>query len=337
VNNRITTLHDFERRRAERVLQIQRAELPPEEKRELISSAGESILRQMYEEALLLSRADQLGVGASEQEVERNFRDTVDSLGIEGEEELAQALAASGLTETALRAQIRRGMVMQEIIAREVRPRVRLEEEEMRRYYRDNIEDFEAPERWKVQDAVVLGKEEDGAVTEIAADIVRRVASGESLADAANDYIELGKVTTIDLGWVSRGDLESSLEAALVPLRGGEVGEPVSGRGGLHILSVESYEEAAPQNFPDVEDQIANVLQQDRFGNEMQSYLLELADSSYVLTDPPPGAEGFELDLGREVFEETDVQFDEDPVEDEADDAEVEAEEAEASVESAES
>ena len=331
VNNRITTLHDFESRRTERVLQIQRAELPtggearassPESVR---ASSVRCTRRRCYSPGPISS-----AVAASEQEIDRSFRDTVDSLGIEGEEELAQALAASGLTENALRAQIRRGMIMQEIIAREVRPRVRLEEEEMRRYYRDNIDDFEAPERWQVQDAVVLGAaDEDGAVAEIAADIRRRVASGESLMDAAKDYVELSKVTMIELGWVARGDLEGSLEAALVPLREDEVSDPVSGRGGLHILSVESYEAAAPKTFPNVEDQIASILQQDRFGNEMEAYLLELAESSYVLTDPPPGAEGFEVDLGREVFEETDVQFDDVPVRDTSEETGMEGDESE--------
>jgi len=302
VNDRIATLHDFEQRRTERVFQIQQAELTPEEKREILADVGESILRQIYEELLLLSRADQLGVRASESEIERNFRGTVESLGIQNEEELAQALAASGMTEDTLRRQIRRGMVMQDVIGREVQPRVRLQEEEMRRYYRDNIERFEAPERWQVEDAVVLSSTDAAADQEVATEIAGRIASGEPLEDATRDFTELGKVTVIDLGWVSRGDLETSLEDALVDLRTGATSEPIVGRGGLHILQVREYEEVEPQSFPEVEEQIRAELQKDRFGNEMTAYLEELAESSYVATDPPPGAEGFQVDLGREVL-----------------------------------
>ena len=309
VNDRIATLHDYEARRGERVRQLQQSEIPPEQRRELMADLGESVLREMYEELLLLSRADQLGVVASEEAVDAAFRDTVDSLGIQNEAELQAALASSGLSEKALRAQIRRGMVMQEVIGREIRPRVQLQEEEMRRYYRDNIDDFQAPERWSLEDAVVLESVGSPKMGEIAAEVRSRVLAGESLAEAARDFAELGQVTLIDLGWVGRGDLEPALEAVAFELAAGQVSEPIDARGGLHVVRVVDYEEVQAIPYPEAEQEIASRLQRNRFGNEMTTYLEELEEVSFVTAEPPQDAEGFRLDLGSEVLEDADELF----------------------------
>ncbi len=71
------------------------------------------------------------------------------------------------------------------MIGREVYGEIQLEEEDLRRYYKDHIEEFREPEQVKVREVVVL---DDTGVSPAAATtadtLVRRHAGGKPLEEA---------------------------------------------------------------------------------------------------------------------------------------------------------
>jgi parvulin-like peptidyl-prolyl isomerase len=307
VNDRIATLLDYEERRDAFLREAQRRNLPPEELRQAVAAAPEHVFRELFEELLLHSRADQLGVTVAEERVDETIERMKESNGITTEEEFRQALAASGMTEEGLRQQLRRNFRMRQVMEQEVQERVAVSEEDLRRIYGKDPQRFRLPEQRRLREVVVL--EESGRPLaerqRIAAELRAELAKGEPESEMVKGHAA-AQVTSgiIDLGWVTPGDLAPALEAAAWQLAPGTVSEPVSGRGGLHVLHLHEVREPRVQTFNEVQEAIRREEEDRVYREEIAKYLVELQRDSYVVAKPPAEAAGFRRLLGTGVSEE---------------------------------
>ncbi len=302
VNERIATLHDYERARRQLIQDLRRADLPPERLQERLADVGVEVLSDLLEEMLLLSRADQLDTEVSREDIEAAVERAKAQAAIESDEEFGQALASSGFTPSTFREHLEKNMIMQTVMGQEVRPRIRLSEEDLRRYYQQHLEDFRLPTRLEVREVIVLESAttlaEDRA--SIAQDIRERLLAGEPAEEVVAEYADKGLTTSwIDLEWVEAGDLDPELEEAIWDLEAGQISPPVPARGGLHICQVVERQEATIQEFAAVSDQIEQQETARRFQSEIGEYLAELERNSYVLIEPPPEAASFRTVLER--------------------------------------
>jgi len=300
VNDRIATLRDYQLRREDRVREILRREQDPEERQRLLSQAGEAVFADLFGELLLDSRADQLGVEISEAQVDVAITQLKQNYNIKTDQDFQAALAQSGINEQQLRAQLRNSLRIQDVRGREVQSRVKVDEEDLRRYYRKNLEQFRQPEQVQLREVVVL--EEGGAPAEersgIAAGIRAKAAAGTSLADAAAEYAQKGVTSNvIELGWVSPGDLDKNLETAVWQLPKGSVSEPVQARGGLHLVQVIDRRESRIPPFSEVSAAIQAREQERVFREEVAKYMTELEKKSLIVANPPEEAAGFRRQL----------------------------------------
>lgn len=309
VNEQIATLYDYEQRRQELVRELTRRDLDPEERQRLLANAPEIVFKDLYQDLLLRSRADQLGIDVTEAQVDTALGQMRQSFGIKTDEEFRAALASSGLTEALLRSQVRNNLRMRQVMEREVGGRIDIKEEDLRRYYRKNIEQFRVPEQLHLREVVVL--DEGGLPTpeeraRVAGEIRQAVARGRPLADAAAAHAGATS-NVIDLGWVSPGDLDPSLEAAVWKLPAGALSEPVAGRGGLHLMQVVERRESRIQPFNEVAATIQAREQERVYNQELAKYLNELEKKSLVVAEPPQEAAGFRRLIDQPAPEASDL------------------------------
>ena len=297
INDRIATLYDYERLKEDRIDAITRARMPSERRQELLARVGEATMRDLYDEVLVLSRADQLGVTPSEQSI----RDAIDrskgSMGIDSEEQFRAALLQSSMTLEDLREQMRKSLMLQEVISREVHTQVDLQEEDLRRYYQSHLAEFELPVRLRLREIVVLESNQStpDSLQELATSLRQRILAGSLSEEDLAASKESGRTTGwIDLGWVEEKDLDADLANAALGLAEGEISAPVAARGGLHLLQAVERLEAGVQSFKDVESKIRGKEGNRLFNEELIRYTKKLEDSSYIVIDPPPDAAGFQ-------------------------------------------
>ena len=297
VNDHIATLYDYQQRRYELAREVMRREMDPQEREEVLRNLPQVVFRDMLQDLLLQSRAQQLAVTVPDAQIEGAVEQMKQNFGIKTEEEFQAALAQSGMTEAQLHEQLRDNLLAREVMEREVRSRIKLNEEDLRRYYRKNTEQFRRPEQVQLREVVVLDQNglptaEERAKT--AAEIREAAAGGKSLADVTTTYRDMGITSNvIDLGWVSTGDLDPALEAAAWKLKPGEVSEPVAGRGGLHLLQVIDRHESGIPPFSEVAAQIEANEQNRVYNEEVAKYMAELETKSLVVADPPQEAADF--------------------------------------------
>lgn len=296
VNDRIATLRDYERRLDDRIGAIMAAELPSAQRQELLARASEDALHEVFEELLILSRADQLVIQLSESDLDRAVDEAKKRAGIEDEARFAQALQEAGLTVAGLRDRLRRTEISQEVIGREVQPRIKVTEEVLQRTYRENLEQFRIPAEVKLREVVVLDEATaDPTARELLVEeIVARLGRGATLDEIAAQHAASGAVSAVmDLGFVRVDELDAGLAKAVEGLAVGAVSGPVAARGGTHFLQVLGRRESTIRPFDEVEGELRARERNRLFEQELGNYMQELEERSYIVADPPAEAAGF--------------------------------------------
>ena len=293
VNDRIVTLYEYQRALAEQIRQIRNTPgLTELQRQERLGEVGRFIMKAMFEEQLILSRADQLAVTVDESDVEEQMRAVRERSGIETEEQFRDALAQSGMREQDFREQMRKQLRSNIVRGREVAPRVDLADEDLRRFYRDNQERFAISERARFEEVVILeGVVPADRMAPLASLARTRLVGGEAATDVAEGLGE--GATAVDVGWVTPGDLAAALDAVAWDLQPGDVAEAVAARGGLHVLKMLEREPASVQPFEDVRDAIERAERGRLFDEEYLLYMEELADAAYIVERLPEEAVGY--------------------------------------------
>lgn len=290
INDRIATMMDFQKQLAERRQAIAtEPSLTDAQRQRALDEAGREVLTDIYQSLLLLSRADQLGARVTDVDVEKALATTRERMGLQTEEQMQQALQQSGMTEEALHERLRENLLVQEVMGREVQSRLRVSEDELRRYYREHADEFTNPAAVRLTDVVVLQEGQDpDAVAALAKRIHDEIAGGKEPSEVVGKGSQL-----VDLGWVNKGDLDAELEKAAWALQPGGVTQPVRGRGGLHVVKLLERREPVLRPFDEMKDQINGKVEQSRMATEYPGYLRELEARSYIVLNVPPEAEGF--------------------------------------------
>jgi len=111
----------------------------------------------------------------------------------------------------------------------------------------------------------------------------QRIEQGERLADLARELSDDrgSKQSGGSLGWVSPGQMVPEFEAAMNELTVGQVSQPVKSPFGWHLIEVE---ERRKSDMTDLmrRQQVRSILAERRFEEEVQNWLREIRDSTWV-------------------------------------------------------
>lgn len=301
INDRIATLHDYELGREDLRREISRRNLDPAEREQALASAGEVVFKNLYEDLLLQSRADQLNITASEQEVEASVQEMRKSFGITTDEQFRVALGQSGMTEKELRDNLKKNLRVRELVGREVQSKIKLEEDDLRRYYQKNVDLFRVPEQVHLREAVILSEKTTDAAerARIASQIRAAVVAGQTLEDAAKPFSDQGVASAVvDLGWLSQSDLDPGIVQAAWSLAPGASSEPTEGRGGTHLLQMVERRPSYIRPFSEVQTEIEARERNRLFRDRFAQYEQELERDSLIVARPPAEAANFRRLIG---------------------------------------
>ncbi len=301
VNDQIATLYDYQQRRDDVEREVRHRVQDAAERQKELASVPDTVFRDMFQELLLSSRADQLAIEATEKEIDASISEMKQHFGFKTDEELSQALRQNGLTMEALRAQTRRNIRIHDVVTKEVQAKIKVKDEDLRRYYRKNQAEFGVPEQVQLREVVVLeeGGLGDPQRNQVAGQIRQAVAGGKSLADAVAPFAEKGQTSrVIELGWVTSKDLDPTLEAAAWKLSKDALSDPITARGGLHIVQLLDRHPAHVKPFSEVQTQIQHMEENRLYQEESTKYIADLETRSLVVADPPQEAANFRRKIG---------------------------------------
>lgn len=297
VNDQILTLHEYEGRKngmIERILA--NPNLDPQVRQEQLSVLGKQIAKASFDEMLLMSRAKQMSIIVSEDQITATINQVRSNQDLASDEAFEQALRASKMTMAQLREDYRREMTMRELVNREVQDRVDLSEDALRAFYRENPDRFQVPERRRLEEVIVFSASglDAAQMTQVAEEILAAARGGATLAAASESYREQGIASeVVDLGWLDAGEIGEELRAVAFAATPDSYAGPIEARGGLHLLHVVEVQPGALRGFSEVQDELRQEVRERGFGREMQGYMAELEDHAFIRENLPAEAVGF--------------------------------------------
>ena len=133
--------------------------------------------------------------------------------------------------------------------------RVRVTDEEVKKFYEENPDQFEAGLTFGASHILVDSEEK-------AAEIRAKISSGETtFEDAARAYSSCpSKAQGGDLGEFGHGQMVPEFEEACAAMEVGALSEPVQTQFGWHVIRLNKKEQGGKMTFADVKDEIRQAL-----------------------------------------------------------------------------
>lgn len=238
--------------------------------KKFIDYAKETLLNNIINETILLENAADLGVTASEDQVDAQI-DYIKK-NFESEEKFKEYLESQHVTEEFVRNNIRKSLIINNL-SQELTKSVSVPEEELQAAYNE-IKDS----MYSVRASHILVED-----YEEAKNILERAKAGEDFNKLAVEYSidPSAKDNRGDLGYFSAGVMVPEFEAAAFALEPGEISDVVKTDYGYHIIKVEDKKVLT---FEEVKSQLEQQLLPQYTSQYLSTYFEELMEKSDIVT-----------------------------------------------------
>lgn len=275
VNDSIITMSDLEAREREQDSYQLYRDYSGEELQEKLHDLRSSTIEELINEVLLLQRAKDLGVDM-DAFVRHYLEDVKKEQGVTTDAELEKLLQQEGLTLAEFKERIRRRRIPQRLIYEEVTSRIEVSDDDVRRYYEEHPEEFQASGGVELSEIVLLldEGEDAGAARRAADEIYQRLLAGESFEDLARRVSETPSAENGGhLGLFRHGEMSPELEQVAFSLGEGEISQPILTSHGYHILKLDRKVEPHVTPLAEVSDKIRERLTKKLYDAKLQEYL----------------------------------------------------------------
>jgi len=282
VNDDIITLSDFKVYH-DSIYQMMRSQFKGEEFDKEYERVKKDMLDTMITDLLLLQMAKKKQYNVGE-EVKNYIERLKRENNIETDAQFQQALLQQGIPYDQFLKQIEENILRQVLISQEVDRTIVVDETEGVNYYKLNQAEFIEPEEYKLR-AIYLATE--GRTPE---ELESRKAEINDRAAASQDFAalagELGdsplKDNQGDLGYMNKGQLDKSLEEAVVKLKPGEITPWVKAKNGWYLLKLEERKESRLKPYEEVKKDIWEKLFMQKKTKKLTEFLKDIKAKNYI-------------------------------------------------------
>lgn len=235
VNDDVITASELDEqvKKARRQMLKRKIDMPPE------NLVRQQVLKQMIIESLQLQMADHIGIKVDDADIDQSIRHIMQSNKL-NKTALAKKLKADNLTTEQYRQQIRKQMVIQQLIDREVKRRIFVSEPEINSFLKQqhkNRNDAYHVSHILLPLPEAASPEEITAHLQRARDLVERLRNGAKFTSMAATYSKGHEALNGgELGWRKSGQLPDLFVEALSKMKRGDISDPLRSVNGFHIL-----------------------------------------------------------------------------------------------------
>ncbi len=286
VNNEVITLSELEEAAAYFFRDLKETTLPSE-REEKLKGARKEILTQLIESKLLEQEIKKRKVEVPERDVDAAIEEIMRENRL-SENELKRTLAKDGLTYTAYRKRIHDGLGKMRLINREIKSKLVVKEEDLRKIYQEHLKDYIEPLEVKVQQIFVpvpqgATAEEREKTRKEAEILLEKIRTGEDFAQLARTHSSGPEASEGGiLGFFKEKELTPELEGPAFSLKKGEVSGLIQGRDGYHILRVLDRKGGEPKLFAEVQDKIRDEKLKEESDQKFKEWIKALKEKAYI-------------------------------------------------------
>jgi len=269
---------DYERRRA-----AQSGQQIPDAQMAKIEN---SILDSLIVAELLFQESKKQGIQVKSETVTEQFMTVKQRF--PSEAEYKKALEENKITESKIRADIKRDMAIQQLIDKEVDQKVKITDEESKTFYDTNPQLFQQPERVKASH--ILIKVDEGASEEKKAEALKKIKEIQQKVQKGEDFAALAKTYSEgpsaprggDLNYFGRGQMVKPFEDAAFSMKPNETSDIVETKFGYHLIKVVDKQPAKKIVYADAKDRINKHLKDQKLRTDRQLYFDKLKKDAKI-------------------------------------------------------
>jgi peptidyl-prolyl cis-trans isomerase C len=269
---------DYERRRA-----AQSGQQIPDAQMAKIEN---SILDSLIVAELLFQESKKQGIQVKSETVTEQFMTVKQRF--PSEAEYKKTLEENKITESKIRADIKRDMAIQQLIDKEVDQKVKITDEESKTFYDTNPRLFQQPERVKASH--ILIKVDEGASEEKKAEALKKIKEIQQKVQKGEDFAALAKTYSEgpsaprggDLNYFGRGQMVKPFEDAAFSMKPNETSDIVETKFGYHLIKVVDKQPAKKIVYADAKDRINKHLKDQKLRTDRQLYFDKLKKDAKI-------------------------------------------------------
>ncbi|NTX05359.1 peptidylprolyl isomerase [Myxococcus sp. CA051A] len=287
VNRDVIALSEVQQRAAPEVSRLNDPD--PRKRAEQRAQLMKTALDTLIGEKLMEAEITEMGISATEGEVDELVNDVRKQNNITDPAQFEQVLVAEGLTMTTYRDMLRKRILRDRLLRMKVGPKVKVTEEDLKaaynQYARAESEDMEVHARHILVAVDPKATEEQVAAARKKAEGIAQEARREGM-----DFSALARARSEgpsaadggDLGWFKRGVMVQAFEKVAFNLKDGDVSEPVRTNFGWHILKVEERRSVAATTYEEMRPKLEGKLLQEKTDKFLDQYVTELKQKASI-------------------------------------------------------
>ena len=260
VNGEAISLAEFEKFLTEETA-LAKGETPL--KAEETESLKEAVLDNLIRERLMLQRARDLSLSVGEAELVAR----IEEIRKDYNGQFGKLFGDGGIDLPAWKEALRKRMLLEKLIARDVNAKIQVTDEEAERYFDANRKVYATDRRVRVAQIVVPDRER-------AEGILKRLKAGEDFGMVARE-VSIGPEAARggDLGFFERGVMPEAIDRMVFSLPAGKVSRVAQSPYGFHIFKVLGQEGAGGRKFADVREKVIADLRKQKEAEAYKNWI----------------------------------------------------------------
>ena len=299
VNDQIITSSDYDRAMKE----LDQEERQRGATMQEASDARRDLLRNLIDQQLWLSKGKELGI-TGETDLVNRLNEIRKQYNMASLEDLEKAAQQQGVSFEDFKANIRNGIITQQVMRDEVGRRISITPGEVQRYFEEHKQEYARQESVKLSEILIStgtpvpSATDPGGVqptdpAKLAAakakaeDIEARLHAGGDFSQLARSFSDGPTASSGgDLGEFKRGSLAKVLEDQVFALKAGESTAPIRTKQGYVILRVDEHTPGGVPPYKDVEQDVEQAYYMSKMEPAMRDYLTKMRDEAFIEIKP---------------------------------------------------
>lgn len=239
-----------------------------------IAAVHRQILDSMVSDILVSQEATKLGIVASPEEIENEYRKIVERSGL-SQEDFEKQLKQQSLTADDLRNRVQSNILRHRLLNHMVTRKVVIDPDAIAAYYEEHKDQF------LTDRSVHIGLVIFPPTADVDA-LIKEAKAGHFVEVAAKNSIGPNPQNGGDIGTVAWGDLTMQWRAVLANMKTGDVSDPITVEGRQAILHLIEDIAGKNQDLSEVSPQIENILREPKLQERFKEYMEQLRSRAVI-------------------------------------------------------
>jgi peptidyl-prolyl cis-trans isomerase SurA len=286
VNNEIITQRQFERERARLREELAQRYSGPELEAQ-VREQSRNLLRDLIDQSLMVQKAKDLDINV-ETDLVKELDRMRQANHLATLQDLEKAVENEGLIWEDFQDRIRRQLLMQRVIEREVGGRIIITRADARQYFEAHKEEFASPGGVHLAEILIsLDKHKPEEAEKLANQAAAELKAGARWDDVVKKYSDDTKAGPQgDVGFFKEGTLAPAIAGPVAKLDVNETSPPIQTKYGFVIVKVLERRTPGTPRFDEVEQRVDEAIYMQRMQPALRDYLANLRKESYVYVAP---------------------------------------------------